>query len=1077
MPAETNQIEPATKQTIAQKFADFSAAGLSLGMGGVLAATMLALASPNGINDQQLATLLGSLGANWISTAVWELRAKLRNKAAVKPDLQPIAEEWQAQLSDERLGEILQKLGVMDETLKALEKQPDKAKPLTEELLALGLATKGDLEQALSRVNVGNTVRVNVQSVINSVFINAGGDVNVYAPITIMADSQRVGLDKAIEAHRNEIFIKLRGLDLDPYGVTLADDQSETLELADIYTPLYAAVFSKSKNSRPLSNEEALAQQIVVMDEQKVMITDEQATVRVLRGKKDEDKPSIIASLNDAPRVVVLGDPGCGKSTVLNYLALGLCGKTRDARFAEEWHHQRLIPLRVELRNFARWADKRAGEPHVLLLDYVREATMPKAAKMLAEHLEQTLCDLGGAFLLDGLDEVPAPKRNMIKKAVEGLMERYPRCRFVITCRTYSYQDPKQKFNPKYCSMSEMTISDLDDAQITEFVSKWYRQLEIKRGKPNLGSNLIEQLRNKNNPRLRKLASTPLMLTLITSLHSTEKSKLPNERHELMKQAVELLLERWERANKRLDVDSEEYDMERRVQRALQRKGKDALLAALYQVAFDAHRLATSSQIKDEEATADIPERMLRNALEGVLKDEDITKDDLTNYLRYRAGLLINKGDDPNAQDRALSEKEPVYRFPHRMFQEYMAAMLYKAKPKTVADLLKDDFERWREVYALMALSNDELGTLSCVNRICATGKMPQNDLEWQLAVLSANIWADKKLAGELDDLIADNIAHIKKLMTDLMGLSCVLIPRARAEAGRKLAALPNPDPATYACADHRHAACANLLTAQGRAAYLQDGFVDVVYAPFTMQAGERNAGRAPAFSPVRMAKTPVTVAQFGAFVQAGGYDTPEFWNWSPNAAEWLKNTQRKAPRYWNNAQFHHLNSPVVGVTWYEAMAFCHWLTRVCWPAVNPSHSQGSWFDLPTELEWEFAARGTEGRAYAFKEGSWQKGDELKCNVDETGIGTTSAVGMFADGATPQGIFDMTGNVWEWMRNEWDDDWSKAINKTDINGDNARALRGGSFSNNQDLARCANRFRINPDFNFNSFGFRVVVRA
>lgn len=1061
MPAETNQIEPKTKQTIAQKFADLSAAGLSLGMGGVLAATMLALASPNGINDQQLAVLLGSLGANWISTAVWELRAKLRQKGAVKPDLQSLAEEWQAQLSDERLGEILQKLGVMDETLKALEKQPDMAKPITEELLALGLATKNDLEKALARVNSGNTVTANVQSVINSVFINAGGDVNISAPITIIADSQRVWLDKAIEAHRYEIFVKLRGLDLDPYGVTLADDQSETLELADIYVPLYATVFSKSKNSRPLSDEEALAQQIAIAGEQKAE--------RILRGKNDKKKPSIIALLNDVPRVVILGDPGSGKSTVLNYLALGLCGKTRDIQFGEEWHYQRLIPLRVELRNFARWADKRADGPHVLLLEYVREAIMPKAAKMLADHLEQALCDLGGAFLLDGLDEGPASKRNMIKKAVEGLMERYPRCRFVITCRTYSYQDPKQKFALPFLSVAKATILDLEDDQIQEFVQKWYAQLAKKRGKPNLGVDLIAQLLNKNNPRLRRLASTPLMLTLITSLHSTEKSKLPNERHKLMEQAMDLLLERWERVNKHLEMDSQERILEERVYHALQNRGKDALMAALYQVAFDAHRLAATAQIENEEATADIPESMLRRALEGVLAGNDINKDDLTEYLRNRAGLLINRAGP--------ADKEPVYRFPHRMFQEYMAAKYKENAVEEIVAVLDEDFTRWREVFALIALMGNARHTANCLEELLAD--CPRNEREWRRCLLAADIWADKNTdASTLTaKVVAANIIKLSAYFIDRTLGKLGGTPAARAEAGRKLAALPNPDPATYACADHRHAACANLLTAQGRAAYLRDGFVEVVYAPFVMQADQRNARLAPAFSPIRMGKTPVTVAQFGAFVQAGGYDTPEFWNWSPNAERWLKHAERKAPAFWNDARFHHLNSPVVGVTWYEAMAFCRWLTSVCWPTSNPSRNEGKYFDLPTELEWEFAARGAEGRQYAFKKDGWQKGDELKCNVEEAGIGTTSAVGMFADGATPQGIFDMTGNVWERTCNEWDEDWREAIKKMDVKGDKPRALRGGSFSNGRGLARCVFRNRVDPINFFFNIGFRVVVRA
>jgi gamma-glutamyl hercynylcysteine S-oxide synthase len=130
----------------------------------------------------------------------------------------------------------------------------------------------------------------------------------------------------------------------------------------------------------------------------------------------------------------------------------------------------------------------------------------------------------------------------------------------------------------------------------------------------------------------------------------------------------------------------------------------------------------------------------------------------------------------------------------------------------------------------------------------------------------------------------------------------------------------------------------------------------------------------------------------------------------------------------------------VVGVSFYEAEAFAEWSGKT----------------LPTEAQWERAARGTDGREYPWGD----KFDGEKCNTAESGIGKTTRVTRYPNGISPDGCYDMAGNVWEWTASKLDE--------------NTMVLRGGSWVNDRDDARCAYRFRLHPFSRLLYIGFRCV---
>jgi formylglycine-generating enzyme required for sulfatase activity len=207
------------------------------------------------------------------------------------------------------------------------------------------------------------------------------------------------------------------------------------------------------------------------------------------------------------------------------------------------------------------------------------------------------------------------------------------------------------------------------------------------------------------------------------------------------------------------------------------------------------------------------------------------------------------------------------------------------------------------------------------------------------------------------------------------------------------------------------------------------------------------------------VAKYPLTNVQFARFVEAGGYYQQKWWT----TDGWQECTRERwaEPRYWNNEELNKLDYPVVGVSWYEASAFCRWLSDI----------SGENVSLPTEQQWQRAAQGDTKWAYPYGD----KFDKTRCNFDSRR--TTSVTEYEGKGDSPFGVVDMSGNAWEWCLTKYESGDIK------LDGTDKRIIRGGAWmfvdSNLLKLYdsthwRVDYRLGVDPKNRNGTRGFRVV---
>lgn len=397
---------------------------------------------------------------------------------------------------------------------------------------------------------------------------------------------------------------------------------------------------------------------------------------------------------------VLLGDPGTGKSTLLKFVALLHAGGATLDGFEPP---KSILPIFVSLREYAQALRATADLSLLKYLEQHARSTL-NVDRAHAAHFESALL-LGEAFfLLDGLDEVGRDEaRNRIAKQIRAFQAQYPAARIWLTCRVYGYTKsialPKEHF-------VHVRVGRLEQAQIDDFVRRWH-EIQEPTNTPER-DRLTRSLQDAitRTPSVGRLATNPLLLTLMAFIHQGLR-KLPQDRGELYEKCVEMLLKTWQEARRPDDqagrdprqsstgegAPSHEFDpldLHPHVQ-----KDYLAHLAIHIQEKNQGHKGVDARGLVDrKEATEVLAKRHLEVA--GRVRpalDLRIARHDMSAFLDYVAdqtGLLIDRGGG------RLS-------FIHLSFQEYLAAWVFTC----VGPADPDTFEArigepaWEEVLLL----------------------------------------------------------------------------------------------------------------------------------------------------------------------------------------------------------------------------------------------------------------------------------------------------------------------------------------------------------------------------------------
>jgi predicted NACHT family NTPase len=511
--------------------------------------------------------------------------------------------------------------------------------------------------------------------------------------------------------------------------------------------------------------------------------------------------------------LVLLGDPGSGKTTLVNYLAQSLA--ERDFVHLPQWpaSERDCLPVLVTLRDFARWLTKHddADQP-LLLLDFIQHDLNRRKLPFMSAELSRALdAERGGALvLLDGLDEIPPAQRERVQALILAFVDRYDRNRYLVTCRVYAYQKPEWRL-PK-AQFPEFTLAAFSPKKINQFIRAWYAEVAVRWNRTQAeAAQLAAQLqREVQRPGPRRLAPNPLLLTVMALVHATD-HKLPDERVLLYERAVNVLLERWELAK---GEGSEETP---RLSQLLKQQGRSVgdLRDRLAELAFQVHGASREAQGDGDDRAADIPRRMLEKALIALHPKDKPGRDwadDVIRTIQERAGLLIEREGDGD-----------LFAFPHRTFQEYLAG-LHLARQRSFgaracALAQEGAREAWREAILLAVgyLVHSELrayeAPVTLADMLCPPSAPrdplrlePQvparggDDADWRQAWLAGEVLLELGLTRLADDVRGPGVlARVQKRLAELLE-GGHLAPRERAAAGDVLAQLGDPrfDPARW---------------------------------------------------------------------------------------------------------------------------------------------------------------------------------------------------------------------------------------------------------------------------------------
>jgi formylglycine-generating enzyme required for sulfatase activity/energy-coupling factor transporter ATP-binding protein EcfA2 len=687
--------------------------------------------------------------------------------------------------------------------------------------------------------------------------------------------------------------------------------------------------------------------------------------------------------------LLIEGQAGCGKSTVLKHLAYSLSPVSEIPPASTDLAGY--LPVLVLLKDLQAYCESDIGKldrPCAPGDGMVEWYLKNRAAGKLEPGTLKAFAKCGRLLLLvDGLDEIDRPLRDYAVNSLAELTLDHPENKIVLAGRPHGLDGAPHGLYAKF----RTSVEELSKEQIERFIRQWFGY--IYPGTEGVGKTRSEDLLAdiKEHPAIDALTVNPLMLTAICLLYHDEK-ELPNQRAELLKKFIDNML--WRRFPKEAE----------------------AVLDRLKGLAHEM-QLKRVREV-DQETAVKLMSRTADKLPNETPRQFNRRMKELFKHIEPRCGLLINQKGQTG--------------FWHLVFQEFLTAqqLMDISEDKKAAIAVFWDDERFKEVIELY------VSYLSIDNKLTANNivqEVVQKDDQspyrrWRLA---ARAMMDFHQSRRNLDVLHKVEKRLKQIIQKPL------------------------EPAT-------------LMDAGETLGWLGDDREMETYAPIAGGQYDLEKIGKRTMQPFELGRYPVTNRAFERFVNDRGYDSEALW--TRQGKLWLRDRKPRQPNTWPDRKYRCPNQPVTGVCWYEAAAYCAWLSEN-----DPKHR----YFLPSADQWQAAAAGKEKREYPW-------GDESptgRCNIDESKIGRPSPVGIFASGRTPgaedAAIHDLAGNVWEWTCTnhktgktaedfKYDKDWD-AMRKEGLSH-----LMGGSWYDEAQFARCANRSLNYPADRDDAIGFRCA---
>jgi formylglycine-generating enzyme required for sulfatase activity len=857
-------------------------------------------------------------------------------------------------------------------------------------------------------------------------------------------------------------FLKIKGGFLDGHIWRLLNEKRDIvsyhieLKEKESMSSILKVFIQQLKNNQSISDPEHFQKSIDIVAKQCNISSDKMIVVLKQFFESSIIRKSVLSYLIIPSSYLIIGDAGAGKTTLLRKICVDMFENSKKKRTGKT-----MIPVFVRLDKVA---------------DFMNEKqTLEKAKKALltviCKHWEPDLtCEEDLTILmlensnnkiqimLDGLDEIPSADLRMKLANVVNSMIHKDGYNILMTSRPAAVDDILlESLNIPHCE-----LLSLSEKQVKEFSHQFFAiyESDIDESKKDADNFITALERSKT---ALEFSRNPLYLTVMILMHKKH-DVLPQKRIQLYAEFYEmLLLQRKEESDQNKQSDSPVFICPVPNKNPIQ-WSETVYTPLLRRIAYITHshdKDSVSVSLKTI-SKAIRSRRGLFDETEGISEKKIAEK--FLNFADEQLGVLVSRGS--------------FYGFSHRSLQEYLAAMhLSNLDKKEIESFWKNKIikrpDRWSEIARLLICEIRETEFL-----------FPFLENQWIRDIQDTN---DPAVIAIIGSVLFD----LQKFFEGGSGI--------RALHRMVIKALKNKINNSWEKP--------NIFLACGDALGLMDEpHIEVSNPPVVkfepekpFQMGSNEHEREQPIHPVQLSPYwfgvyPVTNKEFEVFIRDGGYDKEDYWfcekgKFRFDGREFLNEPKGKHPRYWNNERFGISRplAPVVGVSWFEAMAYCKWWTEKygdIW-AKNNNINHKIIMRLPTEAEWEFAAKGHEDRKYPWGD---EKPDYSRANYGwEKNIGRTTSVGSYSFGNRAEKIFDMAGNVWEWCYDKYNEDYydkcfkeSEKIGRAIVDpvgldlGDYC-VLRGGSFDSDTGGVRCACRYRSNPYYRYDNVGFRLVL--